>query len=1060
MSDRLGELRFLPWLRRGLAARLAETAAGGSDPRPSLPVTLRVRRDDTPEDVSTTIRFYGPGDVAQLHPAQVIATDPRPFTTDFEPNHFAAVVLDAPELPWLFSPDASPPADNPAGRLRPWLCLVVVRQEVARIVADGSRPLPVLELADAAGELPDLAESWAWAHAQLAGTAAPVADAVAGPPERTLARLLCSRRLAARTAYLACVVPTFAAGRQAGLGEKVTAQTEPAWDSPSAGRVTLPVYHTWEFTTGPTGDFETLVRRLTPYELGPEVGRRPLDISHPGPGLPEADPDAAGSVLGLEGALRSLTMEPSQGPGQEFERQLERQLQAPAGAADTVLTPPLYGAAQAGVTSIAADTAPPAWLRELNLDPRHRAAAAFGARVVQEQQEQLMASAWDQAGDLRQANRLLREAQLGRAVASSVREQRLAHLPPTTLLRVTAPLHGRVQAPTAVATSGAASLLGGVRESLLPEATVSNPFRRVLRPLGPLGRRIGEDRPVAELVDGLAQGAVPMPIAEVVSGTVELDRVGTPKLAQLTDGLQGAAGWRRVTDFRDGTDQAVPAPVAPAPPLPGELSRALLPRRRDDLPGDVEETVPVRLRRLGGINARFRAASRALQAYLVQPGPGPRALRAAAELPVGQVAAELLEPQGRLDPEVTVPSAILPRVTVPVGTQPHGPDPLAPVTAAPRFPQPMFEPLRAVSQDLVLPGAEHVPPDTVGVVVANARFIEAYMVGLNHELGRELRWRGLPTDPGGTFFQQFWDVRGRDPAAPEPATDIPPIAEWTDPAARLGDHATRVGGRGMLVLLIRGELLRRYPTATVYAVKAADRHTLGSQELYPEFRGMLEPDLAFIGFGLDEATARGRGGDPGWFFVIQEQVVEPRFGFDEPSGEGPDRFGGAPGHWRDMTWGHVVSDEAAFARLSHVPVASPPLNALLRNLSLDGATWGMNAAHMAQITLQPPVRIAVHADAVLPRTLPTPHLITAVTRRRGRVVEIGGVDPFGESWRLTEAAAIAAIRAGSGRFLVDRPDGELVEAVVARTRRGREYLATSTEAAPAAALLGLPELPA
>jgi hypothetical protein len=38
-------------------------------------------------------------------------------------------------------------------------------------------------------------------------------------------------------------------------------------------------------------------------------------------------------------------------------------------------------------------------------------------------------------------------------------------------------------------------------------------------------------------------------------------------------------------------------------------------------------------------------------------------------------------------------------------------------------------------------------------------FLEAYMVGLNHELARELLWREFPTDQRGGYFRQFWDVR-------------------------------------------------------------------------------------------------------------------------------------------------------------------------------------------------------------------------------------------------------------------------------------------------------------
>ena len=111
------------------------------------------------------------------------------------------------------------------GKLRPWLCLVVVRkQEGVTLRVDRNLPLPVLEIKSPARperELPDLSESWAWAHAQVAGSqrdAGSLKQSLAGDPALTVSRLLCPRRLDPLTEYLACVVPAFELGRKAGLG--------------------------------------------------------------------------------------------------------------------------------------------------------------------------------------------------------------------------------------------------------------------------------------------------------------------------------------------------------------------------------------------------------------------------------------------------------------------------------------------------------------------------------------------------------------------------------------------------------------------------------------------------------------------------------------------------------------------------------------------------------------------------------------------------------------------------------------------------------------------------
>ena len=91
------------------------------------------------------------------------------------------------------------------------------------------------------------------------------------------------------------------------------------------------------------------------------------------------------------------------------------------------------------------------------------------------------------------------------------------------------------------------------------------------------------------------------------------------------------------------------------------------------------------------------------------------------------------------------------------GDEPTG-DPLEPILDAPEFPQPMYEALRDLAQDVFFPGLEHVPPNTVTLLETNSQFVESFLVGLNAELNRELLWRNYPTDQRGTSFRKFWDT--------------------------------------------------------------------------------------------------------------------------------------------------------------------------------------------------------------------------------------------------------------------------------------------------------------
>ncbi len=223
-------LTFLPWVRRGGALALPPDLRTGH-PASHVGTTVGVTVNNGPS-ASVPVQLLGPGVVTGVSPQQVIRSDPAPNTSTFESNYLALVEFDDPGLPWLFTP-----ASASGGKLRPWLCLVVVREQPGvRLGPAGRGALPVLTIGGPAKpekELPDLADSWAWAHAQVAldgaADAAGVAAALAGDPARNLSRLVCGRLLDEQTSYLACVVPTFEAGRRAGLGDDPGTAEGPAW---------------------------------------------------------------------------------------------------------------------------------------------------------------------------------------------------------------------------------------------------------------------------------------------------------------------------------------------------------------------------------------------------------------------------------------------------------------------------------------------------------------------------------------------------------------------------------------------------------------------------------------------------------------------------------------------------------------------------------------------------------------------------------------------------------------------------------------------------------------
>jgi hypothetical protein len=178
------------------------------------------------------------------------------------------------------------------------------------------------------------------------------------------------------------------------------------------------------------------------------------------------------------------------------------------------------------------------------------------------------------------------------------------------------------------------------------------------------------------------------------------------------------------------------------------------------------------------------------------------------------------------------------------------------------------------------------------------------------------------------------------------------------------------------VLLVRGDLLRRYPNALVYAVKAEQStngpRNLGTEERHPLFRGRLDPDVSFFGFNLDEAKVRGGNGNAGWFFVLQEQPSEPRFGLDV--GNSPATTLSA---WLNLSWGHLAEDAPGLQALTYIDLNAqlPDTSGVIPEPDAPIVVWhgdsglgalGSKASDVAYITLQRPARVAIHGSQLLP----------------------------------------------------------------------------------------------
>lgn len=475
---------FLSYYRTGIAAGLRSPFDVRLKPRATAHVVVPVRAQAKlnagftggPDDVArVAVTVRGPADVASIDVRQVIRRHPMPGTSNAEPGDLAHIEFDRPYLPWQFTP-AAPTID---GQLPPWLRLVVV--DAGRSILTPATPDRLAVLTTPEDELPPVAEAWAWAHAQIMGSDTDAALA-AEAPALNLSRLLCPRRLTEDRDWIACVVPVFAAGVETGLGGDPSVK-DLRFATAQNGSFTLPVYDSWAFRTGRDGDFATLAGRLRPPppDLTGDVGFRRVDTAHPGNGIDDLADGQDGRSRAVYGALTAVDAHGSDGhswPAAQTE-QLRAQLETSTTADGApIVGPPLYAGAHKAFSGVS-DSAPQ-WFGSVNLDPADRIAAGLGTRVVQMDQEALMAAAWTQAAGVAEANDALRAAQFARYLSESL-HRRLVKMQPADQLVITNPLAGRL-----LTTSGR-TVLARINASGLPSPAVRQ-LRRFVAPRKPVMR--------------------------------------------------------------------------------------------------------------------------------------------------------------------------------------------------------------------------------------------------------------------------------------------------------------------------------------------------------------------------------------------------------------------------------------------------------------------------------------------------------------------------------------------------------------------------------------------
>ena len=1007
MSTPIAAYTFLSWVRQGLGVQTQNAAAGQMRGAITVGVTVRgkgIGAPDKTETVSKQVQLYGPGDILGVDSRVMFRTEPRNWITNFEPNYLPFVEFYDEDFPWRYTPQAPTPDQK---RLTPWLTLVVLEEnEFAEGENILNRPLPFITVENAVDKFPPADELWAWAHVHINGgpggaglndtaeLAQRVASVVGANRDAAYSRLLCPRALKPNTGYHAFVIPTFETGRQAGVGvvnPVAPSATTVAWADPAGEE--FPYYHRWYFRTASSGDFEFLVRLLQPKPSDPRVGTRDMDVQDPGAGLPGINKPELDGILRLGGALRvpaeTLTNEAraefikydewAKPFPQPFQTELADFLNLPADYEDTganedpLIAPPIYGRWHAAVRRLLEGPIDPnvdreRWLNELNLDPRYRVAAGFGTTVVQQNQEDYMEAAWRQVGEVLAGNQKIRYGMMALAASNVLNNKHMATTKDVArehYLTIAAPVQRRVIAQ-------GATVQFQMQQSNLPPAALSKVMRQVLRPRSRIIKRtkFTKELTPGNFIDRINKGEV----------TAAPPKVAPQNLPTLETFLKGAK-LPRVEDLPNSPDFTIG--------IPGEVKQPTI--GKDDSPD--AERFKKSLRNL----ARVDEAELALPVIKRTP------------LDLQVIADATFE---TLRPERTIPAWTLLNVVIPGRIRAQLVEDFGEVMVYPEIDLPMYEPLKKISPELFLPNIHLIAPNSITLLETNQKFIEAYMVGLNHEFARELLWREYPTDQRGSYFRQFWEVRDfladatvDQETLREQLRDIPELHRWSR-NSDLGDHDNRELTPGQaeeeVVLVIRGELLKKYPTAVIYAHRSDwQRKPDGSIDKTvprrladltpaqaanpprtivktPLYEAKVDPDIYFFGFDLTAEAAKGGSippagieEDPGWFFVIKERPGEPRFGLDLPKPAAQP----VVNTWNDLAWSDVMTpfEEGASIRVGQRSVTlTDPGTASPAKVQYDEDQrfrWQTttHSAELAYILYQVPVLMAVHAVEMLPR---------------------------------------------------------------------------------------------
>lgn len=874
---------FLPWLRRGIIG-LADQQSISVNQSLRIPLQVHATGEGlSPAVIDQMVSLYGPGNITGINSRAIVRTIPRSGVRNFEANFLCAIEFYDEDFPWRYSPAI--PLNE---KLTPWLWLVVLKDDEFLRHTMGEGLLPAVEVFSTAMSkaFPETDSTWAWAHTHLnftvEGTTIAekrsfVESKLDNNPNLGCSRIICPRRLQPSTHYTCFLIPAFEKGRLAGLGksdEEINAipNAEISWSLTSDARL-FPIFYEWHFVTQSKGDFESLARLLSPLNSASaaalEEAELTINIRKPGWGLSY---NGSNPVLALQSALlpvkkeqASLLSSSEDAQDITFTNDLSSLLnlgvvsegadiagnspnpfyEGSNALDDPFIVPPLYGSfyrensMNQGITSGKSTVSRGTndWYNQLNLNIPYRIAAGRGTEVIQLNQESYMNRAWDQMSLLFDEHRLAKRYKYSLEISESFYNKRiLPILSGAADLDETQKANKSFQAISFMAPMHKGLIVENksfkeVLKSKPATSSYSASFSKLKRKGGPVARRLARVNiaaPEFQMVDIVTTKPQRQYLAEAIQMSLDL-------LENVT-----------LIFMRKDKDQTL------------------------------------RNEGFGGIEQCKTALQNLVEVVKKKVKPP---VSIFSDIKLFEVLRQQTQPLKTINQRFNAQIKTTQPVVLETETTQVSLD-------EPEFNDPMYRPLADRSTDYILPGLSAIPINTVALLKTNQAFIESFMVGINHEIAREYLWRELPAPLNSTSFRQFWDVRNNPKAKdnPEFFKDIKAIKSWG--SNLIGFNAPNSKVAEKMVVLIRGDLLHKYPNTEIYLHKAVwedgnakpriPATAIGDQSIRRSlFSAQINPDFQFVGFDLDPDEAIGLNStDPGWYVVFKERAGDIHFGLD------------------------------------------------------------------------------------------------------------------------------------------------------------------------------------